>query len=303
MNYLRFASIDIGSNAIRLLINYVYETENGPIFHKASLTRVPVRLGEDAFLNGVISEEKARLMIHSMKSFFHLMKVYQVVGYRAYATSAMREALNADELIRRIYEESSIRVEVISGDREANLISSKFEPAFIPDQKHILFVDVGGGSTELTLLENQIKKERFSFNIGTLRELNGQVDESVWKALKKWLDEQGLLKTGIPILGSGGNINKILKMKRKRAQDVHINRKALLELHHEMEQLTADERMVRYRLNPDRADVILPAARIFLKITRYTRSDKIYVPKIGLSDGIVRSLYKEYKQKEMLSNY
>ena len=303
MNYLRFASIDIGSNAIRLLINYVYETEKGPIFQKASLIRVPVRLGEDAFLKGAISGDKARLMIHSMKSFFYLMKVYQVVGYRAFATSAMREASNAEELIKRIYDESSIRIEVISGDREANLISSKFEPAFIPDEEHILFVDVGGGSTELTLLVNHVKKERFSFNIGTLRELNGQVDEAEWKALKNWLGEQDLLKSGIPIIGSGGNINKILKMKRKRAQDIHISRKALLDLYHEMEQFTADQRMLRYRLNPDRADVILPAASIFLRITRYTRSDKIYVPKIGLSDGIVRGLYKEYKQKEQLTNY
>lgn len=296
MNYLRFASIDIGSNAVRLLLTYVYETESGPVFHKASLVRVPVRLGEDAFKLGYISEEKAQALKETMKSFFHLMNVYKVLGYRAYATSAMREAGNSAALIKEIKKESGIQIEVISGDIEANIISSKFEPAFIPNEEVLLFVDVGGGSTEITLLRHHEKQARRSFNIGTLRVLNGQVKAEVWDEMKSWLDSAGLLKSGIPLIGSGGNINKIFKMKRRKTTDLHVSRKALFEVLHELSPLSADERMVRYMLNPDRADVIIPASEIFLKITGFVGSKRIYVPKIGLSDGIVRSLYKEYRQ-------
>jgi exopolyphosphatase/guanosine-5'-triphosphate,3'-diphosphate pyrophosphatase len=303
MNFLKFASIDIGSNAIRLLINYVYETQEGPIFQKASLVRVPVRLGEDSFIKGSISAEKIDLLVQSMKSFFHMMKVYEISGYRAYATSAMREASNANEVIRRVYDETSIMIEVISGEKEANLISSKFEPSYLPDKEKLLFVDVGGGSTELTLLKEGEKVKRHSFPIGTLRVLHDAVSSSEWDELKDWLNELDLLKSGIPVLGSGGNINKILKMKRKKPRDIHIRRKSLLELKHELAPMSIEERMVKYLLNPDRADVIVPAAEIFLKITRYSGTEKIYVPKIGLSDGIVRSLYKAHKQRQRLENY
>lgn len=296
MNYLRFASIDIGSNAVRLLLTYVYETEAGPVFHKASLVRVPVRLGEDAFNLGRITKEKSDALKETMKSFYHLMNVYKVLGYRAYATSAMREAQNAAELIEQIKKECGIQIEVISGDIEANIISSKFEPAFIPNEEVLLFVDVGGGSTEITLLKNHEKQSRHSFNIGTLRVLNNQVKAEDWEEMKHWLAANELMKSGIPLIGSGGNINKIFKMKRRKTTDLHISRKALFEVLHELSPLTADERMVRYMLNPDRADVIIPASEIFLKITGFVGSKRIYVPKIGLSDGIVRSLYKEYRQ-------
>lgn len=296
MKPLKFASIDIGSNAIRFLLAYVFETENGPFFRKGLLLRVPLRLGDDAFKLGRISIEKEKQMIETMHSFKHLMNAQDIISYKAFATSAMRDALNGPLIVDHIKKTTGIKIDIISGEQEANVISGEEIPAFIKAKDKILFVDVGGGSTEITY-HNKKKSVRESFNIGTIRYMMDEVSQDEWKRLKKWLSEQKLIDSSIPILGSGGNINKIYKAQRRRNTDVHITTAGLRQFYEQMKPLSYTERIIQYNLNPDRADVIIPACEIFLSIIDFTSTKKIYVPKIGLSDGIVRSLYQDYLKK------
>jgi exopolyphosphatase/guanosine-5'-triphosphate,3'-diphosphate pyrophosphatase len=295
MKYLRFASIDIGSNAIRLLFSYVFETKTGPVFRKALLVRVPIRLGADSFTHGYISPENINKLVDSMTSFKYLMKAHGVISYQAYATSAMREASNSVHIIDRIYEETGIPVKIISGEEEANEIASRFLAHDLNMVGPVLYVDVGGGSTELTLVEGNEKIGQHSFDVGTIRLLHHTVEPGIWKELKTWLKEHHLNSSKIQIIGSGGNINKIFKMKRKKVGDNFITPASLKAAYVELLELSYEDRIVKYYLNPDRADVIIPACEIFLNITDFTKTKKIYVPKVGLSDGIIRSLYREHK--------
>ncbi len=297
MKPLKFASIDIGSNAIRFLLAYVFETPDGPFFRKGLLLRVPLRLGEDAFKLKRISIEKEKQMIDTMHSFKYLMDAQQIISYKAFATSAMRDAVNGPLIVDHIQKKCGIKIDIISGEQEANVISGDEIPAFIKTRNKILFVDVGGGSTEITY-HNKKKSVRESFNIGTIRAMINEVKDSELDRLKDWLDSNKLIDSSIPILGSGGNINKIFKLKRRRNSDMHISASALAEFYKEIKPLSYTERIVQYNLNPDRADVIIPACEIFQNIINHTGTKKIYVPKIGLSDGIVRSLYSDYKQTE-----
>lgn len=253
-----------------------------------------MRLGEDAFKLGRISIQKEKKMIETMHSFKHLMNSQDIVAYRAYATSAMRDALNGPLIVDHIHKLCGIDIRIISGELEANVISGETIPAFIKAKDRILYVDVGGGSTEITFHDKD-DSTRESFNIGTIRYMYDQVEKSEWKRLKTWLKEHDLVNSQIPILGSGGNINKIYKMRRRRNSDFHISSTSLQEFYEELKELSYEERIIEYNLNPDRADVIIPACEIFLKIIGQTETKKIYVPKTGLSDGIVRSLYEEYK--------
>jgi exopolyphosphatase/guanosine-5'-triphosphate,3'-diphosphate pyrophosphatase len=294
LKYLKFASIDIGSNAIRLLFDNVFETASGPVFKKALLVRVPIRLGEDSFIHGYISEDKIVHVVDCMKAFAYLMKAHEVITYKAFATSAMRDASNADEIIQRVKEASNIEIETISGDKEADIISSRFLPNNLASKKEALYVDVGGGSTELTLISKGVKKAGRSFDIGTIRLLHGRVSLQEWAKLNNWVKVNIPLHSDIPIIGSGGNINKIINLV-ENGSDKFITLKQLKQLYYELEPLEVDERMIRYMLNPDRADVIVPAMEIFIKVAQLTDSSKIYVPQTGLSDGMVRSLYKAYK--------
>jgi exopolyphosphatase/guanosine-5'-triphosphate,3'-diphosphate pyrophosphatase len=294
MNHLKFASIDIGSNAVRLLFTNVYLTDDGPYFRKASLIRVPLRLGDESFRDGVISRTKVGQFVDTMNSFASLMKVHQVKDYRAYATSAMREAANAPEIVSLVKATSGIDIEIISGETEANLISTKYLPDGLPRLKKALFVDVGGGSTELTFYKNGEKVDKSSRKIGTIRLLHNSVKKKEWEKLTKWLSEHKLMESEIPIIGSGGNINKVFKMRRKSSKDMYVAASAVKDLEKELAELTVDERIVTYILNPDRADVIVPALKIFNWITDKTGSSKIYVPKSGLSDGIARELYRNH---------
>jgi len=294
---LKFASIDIGSNAIRFLLAYVFETEDGPFFRKGLLLRVPLRLGDDAFKLKRISIEKEKQMIETMHSFKHLMKAQDIISYKAFATSAMRDAINGPLIVDHIKKTTGIKINIISGEEEANVISGEEIPAFIKAKDKILFVDVGGGSTEITY-HNKKKSVRESFNIGTIRYMMDEVSKDEWKRLKKWFAEHKLIDSSIPILGSGGNINKIYKQQRLRNTDMHITTAGLRQFYEQMKPLTYTERIIQYNLNPDRADVIIPACEIFLSIIEFTSTKKIYVPKIGLSDGIVRSLYQEYLKKK-----
>ncbi|MFM9946261.1 MAG: exopolyphosphatase [Bacteroidia bacterium] len=294
MKYLKFASIDIGSNAIRLLFDNVFETPEGPVFKKALLVRVPIRLGEDSFIIGKISDENITHLVDCMKAFAFLMKAHEVISYKAFATSAMRDASNANEIIEKIKKNSGINIEIISGDKEADVISSKFLPNNLKSKKQVLYVDVGGGSTELSLIDKGEKTIGRSFNIGTVRILHNRVSNQEWAALNNWIKVNLPLHKDIPIIGSGGNINKIINIVSD-SKEKFMTTKQLQQLYTEMKPLDNDERMITYMLNPDRADVIVPAMEIFLKIADLVGSSKIYVPQTGLSDGMVRSLYKEYK--------
>ncbi len=297
MKYLKFASIDIGSNAVRLLFDNVFETENGPVFKKALLVRVPIRLGADSFVHGIISPENIQHLIDCMKAFAFLMKAHEVISYKAFATSAMRDAANAPEIIELIKKESGVNIEIISGAKEAEVISSRYLPGNLKNAKQVVYVDVGGGSTEISVIDKAQKKAGQSFNIGTVRLLYNRVSQNEWALLNNWVKIHIPIHNNIPIIGSGGNINKIISLTGNAKEKV-VTYKKLLELYIEMKDLSIDERILKYTLNPDRADVIVPAMEIFLKIAELIGSSQIFVPQTGLSDGMVRSLYKDYKAEK-----
>lgn len=298
MAYLRFASIDIGSNAVRLLCSYIIETDGDPIFKKGLLARVPIRLGDETFKNGKISLRTVENLAECMLGFKNLIRAQEIPFYRAFATSAMRDASNQKEVVQYIRKKSGINIEVITGKKEASLISGRALPGGFLQEKESLFVDVGGGSTELSLRRDK-KQERASFNIGTIRLLNNTVKETEWKRMRKWMEDRGLQQSQIPIIGSGGNITRVFKLKKKHYADFYIGTDALREFYHEIVDLPLKERMIRYHFNPDRADVILPATEIFLNIIDFTESEIIYVPKSGLSDGMVRIMYRDFLDGKM----
>ncbi len=291
MKIRKFAAIDIGSNAIRLLIHNVIEEEDKKTqFRKSSLIRVPVRLGEDSFTVGEISERNEERMLNAMKAFKLIMDVNGVEKYMACATSAIREANNGYEIVERIYEESGVKIEVIDGKKEAAIIASTDLKQLIQNDQSYLYIDVGGGSTEFTLFTDGKIKVSKSFKIGTVRILNNLVGEDIWKKIELWIKEniKGLSK--ITIIGSGGNINKLHKMSGRKEGEplsyIWLNAQ-----YHFLESMSYDDRVSELGLNPDRADVIIPASRIYLSAAKWCGAKKIYVPKIGLSDGIIKTLY------------
>lgn len=257
---------------------------------------MPVRLGEDSFQHQAITADKMEKLALSMRAFNDLMNAQEIISFKAYATSAMRDAVNREEVVDYVEKFAGIKIEIISGEQEANVISSKFIPEFVKEKSRILYVDVGGGSTELTYVTKKEKVYQRSFNIGTIRYLYDQVTLEEWKNLRDWITEKGLDKSKVTLIGSGGNINKIYKIKRQLPDDLHITDDNLRDFYKEAKSLTYHERMIKYQMNPDRADVIVPACDIFLHIIDQTNTRKIYVPKSGLSDGIIRNLYKEYKE-------
>ncbi|MFY0643322.1 MAG: exopolyphosphatase [Bacteroidia bacterium] len=296
MKLLKFASIDVGSNAVRLLFTNVFETDEGPVYRKLSLVRVPIRLGEDAFEHGLISDKKAEQLVNTMRSFKHLMEVHQVQAYKAYATSAMREAANSEEIVKTIKVLTDLDLEIVSGDIEANTISTESMPEPLPKFKEAVFVDVGGGSTEMTLLKEGHKVSSVSFKIGTIRMLHNGVSSELWSQFDDWFKSHNLIGSQVPLIGTGGNINKLLKILREESTDYHISVRSLEDFLSTLEDIPYDERIVKYILNPDRADVIVHACKIFVKAAANLGSKNIHIPKVGLSDGIARSLYKEFKK-------
>jgi len=291
LKFRKFAAIDIGSNAIRLLIqNVIEEQGKRTLFTKSELVRVPVRLGEDSFTVGEISEENTLRIIKSMKAFKFLMEVYRVEEYMACATSAMREAKNGREVIEKIKNEAGIKIELIDGKREAEIIASTDLKKLIKKDQSYLYIDVGGGSTEFTLFnEGKIKTSK-SIKIGTVRLLNDMVDESTWKNLEDWIIQSTKHLPKISIIGSGGNINKLHKMSGRKEGEplsfIWLNAQFNF-----LNSLSYEDRISELGLNTDRADVIIPAARIFLMASKWSGAKKIHVPKIGLSDGIIKTLY------------
>ena len=287
----KYAAIDIGSNAMRLLVTNIVEQEGcAPQFNKSSLVRVPIRLGQDAFTVGEISEENIDRMVDAMKAFKLLMKVHKVEHYRACATSAMREAYNGKEVTEIIKKKADIKIDIIDGKKEAAIIASSDLHQFIKTNENYLYVDVGGGSTEFSLFSNGKMVVSKSFKNGTVRLLNNMVNEVVWQEIEKWIKTNTEGLDNIIMIGSGGNINKTFKLSGKM-QDKPLTYKYLKNQFDYINGLTYEQRIAELGLNTDRADVIIPALTIYLSAMKWSGAKHIYVPKIGLSDGIVKAMY------------
>ncbi|MBC5834192.1 exopolyphosphatase [Flavobacterium sp. F372] len=287
----KYAAIDIGSNAMRLLIMNIIEQKGKEVqFNKSALIRVPIRLGQDAFTVGEISEENIDRMIDAMKAFKLLMKVYKVEKYMACATSAMREAYNGKEVTEIIKKKADIKIDIIDGKKEAAIIASSDLHQFIKTNENYLYVDVGGGSTEFSLFSNGKMVVSKSFKNGTVRLLNNMVNEVVWQEIEKWIKTNTVGLDNIIMIGSGGNINKTFKLSGKM-QDKPLTYKYLKTQFDYFNSLTYEQRIAELGLNTDRADVIIPALTIYLSAMKWSGANHIYVPKIGLSDGIVKAMY------------
>ena len=295
---MRIAAIDIGSNAARLLINEVTEPKKGkPEFMKLNLLRIPLRLGIDVFTAGKIGAEREEMVISSMKVFSDLMKIYKVEHYRACATSAMRDAKNGAEIIEAVKKTSGIHIEIISGDEEATLIYENHVAEGLDKGSAYLYIDVGGGSTELTFYENGEMKYEHSFNIGTIRLLNNLVTDEHWKEMKEEIRKNINSKKPVVAIGSGGNINKIFSMSKTK-DGKPMSAAYLKKYYKEMNGLTVAERMSRYAIREDRADVLVPALEIFNNVMTWSDIDKIFVPKISVADGLIHQIYDGLKNKK-----
>lgn len=294
-----YAAIDIGSNAVRLLIKEIKEEQGNAHFSKVLMLRVPLRLGFDVFDIGKISEKKEKNMIRLMKAFRHLMKIYDVKHCRACATSAMRDAKNGMDIIKQIEKKTGVHIDIIDGQEEAKIIYNNHVEHMEDQKGNYMYVDVGGGSTEINLLsEGQLVCSR-SYNIGTVRMLNNAVKDSEWERLKNDLAELAKSYPQTNIIGSGGNINKLYRLadkKNKKKMTMQVS--VLQELHTRLKALSLEERMEQFGMKPDRADVIIPAGEIFLTIANIIRASYIHVPVIGLSDGIIDELYLQNKNNQ-----
>lgn len=298
-----YAAIDIGSNAARLLVKHLDKDDNGdPNFTKDILLRVPLRLGFDVFKLGRISEKKEKNMIRLMKVYNNLMKIYEVDKYRACATSAMRDAKNGADIIKKIKKETGLEIEIIDGQEEAQMVYNNHIECMEDRNGNYMYVDVGGGSTEINLLsQGQLVCSR-SYNIGTVRILNGAATEAEWQRLRNDMVQVANDYKDTNIIGSGGNINKLYRMlddKQKDKKQMRMPIDELKKLHESLKALSVEERIEKFKLKPDRADVIVPAGDIFLTIASIINAKYIYVPVIGLADGIIDSLYAQDRAKEV----
>jgi exopolyphosphatase / guanosine-5'-triphosphate,3'-diphosphate pyrophosphatase len=295
---MRLAAIDIGSNAARLLISEVVESGDAkPQFQKLILVRVPLRLGFDVFEDNIISKEKETMILKTIRAYKLLIDVYGVENLRACATAAMRDAVNGPGILQRVKDETGIEIEIITGDVEATLIYENHVAENMNTENSYLYIDVGGGSTELTFFANGRLGFKRSFNIGTIRLLKKQVDEFMWDEMRDFIRRETKGHTGdVVAIGSGGNINKVFSMsKRKEGKPLHIE--SLKDYYRELNSVSIEERMKIYKLREDRADVIVPALSIYINVMRWANIQEIYVPKIGLADGLIQHLYEEISLK------
>ena len=301
MGKVNYAAIDIGSNAVRLLIKSIdREAVQEKKIKKVMMLRVPLRLGFDVFSIGELSEKKVDKLRCLMKAFRQLMKIYDVDDYRACATSAMRDARNGRTIIKKIEKDTGIRIEIIDGQEEARMIYNNHIECMEDRQGNYMYVDVGGGSTEINLLTNGELVWSVSYNIGTVRMLSNAVKEGTWQQMEEELMKVTEGVAAINIIGSGGNINKLFRLadkKDKKLQRLPVS--SLQTVYDVLKPLTPEERVEAFSLKQDRADVIVPAAEIFLKIAEVVHAEYIYVPVIGLSDGIIDNLYAKSLEKEM----
>jgi exopolyphosphatase / guanosine-5'-triphosphate,3'-diphosphate pyrophosphatase len=296
---LKLAAIDIGSNAARLLISEVVENgKNQTQFNKLNLIRVPLRLGFDVFETGTISKLKMQKVVETIKAYKHLLSIYDVKYLKACATSAMRDATNSQDLIRKVKLETGIEIKVISGDEEASFIYENHIADSLGEDHSYLYIDVGGGSTELTYFNKGKLVFKESFNIGTIRLLKGQVKDKQWDEMKDFLKISTKGHSDIIAIGSGGNINKVFSLsKRKDGKPLPLE--LLRDYYKEFSSFSIAERMKMYNIREDRADVIVPALQIYINVMRWTDIAEIYVPKIGLADGLIHMLYDEIKRNKL----
>lgn len=296
MKIRKLAAIDIGSNAVRLLINYVYVLpDSTPIFNKTSLVRMPVRLGKDVFTDKKISDQNIERLLKSMKSFRLMMDVYEIEHYLAYATSAMREAENGKQIVKKIQQKANINIEIIDGDTEAKLIFATELKNFVLDLRNYLYVDVGGGSTELTLITNGKVLTSESFPIGTVRLLEGKVEKDVYPKMKKWI-EDNVQSYHVDLIGSGGNINHVYKYSGVQLGKP-LKGPYLRKRFKQIKEMPYDQRLKELNMKTDRADVVEFALEIYTKVMKWSKAKQIYVPKIGVSDGMIRKLYDQVKDE------
>ncbi|MEO8821826.1 MAG: exopolyphosphatase [Ginsengibacter sp.] len=295
---MKLAAIDIGSNAARLLISEASVDENGkPSFTKLSLVRVPLRLGFDVFDTGLISDKKVGLLVLTIKGFLNIAKAYEVSALKACATSAMRDAVNKTEIISLIKKETGLEIEVISGGDEASFLFESHIAENLDKDHSYLYIDVGGGSTELTFFSNNNLVFKESFPIGTIRLLKDQVSEETWNEMKFCIKSKTKGFKAVEAIGSGGNINKVFTIS-KRKEGKPLPYELLSDYYKELSNVSLKDRMNIYKLKEDRADVIVPALKIYISAMRWAGSQQIYVPKIGLADGLIQHLWGEQNRKE-----
>ncbi|WP_443939382.1 Ppx/GppA phosphatase family protein [Pedobacter sp. MW01-1-1] len=289
---LRYAAIDVGSNAVRLLIADISKQDGKYKYKKNTLIRVPLRLGDDAFLDKRISVRKADDLMKTMAAFKNLMDVYHVTNYLACATSAMREADNGAEIVAEIKAQCDLTLEIIEGQREANIIYANHIEEELDQNKTYLYIDVGGGSTELSVFVKGDPIASKSFNIGTIRMLDNQDKEETWEDMKEWVKKHTKDQKGLAAIGTGGNINKLFRMSDEK-ENAPLSLQKLNNLYNKLSGCSLKERINDLGLNPDRADVIIPAAEIFLTLMKWSGIKQIYVPKVGMADGIIKLLIEE----------
>ncbi|RTL60606.1 MAG: exopolyphosphatase [Sphingobacteriales bacterium] len=296
---MKLAAIDIGSNAARLLITDVIDTPDGKLeFIKLNLVRVPLRLGFDVFEKGEISKPKVKKVVETIKAYRHLLNIYDVKHVIAAATSAMRDAKNSEDILRRVKLETDIDIEIISGDKEASLIYENHIAENMDKDHSYLYIDVGGGSTELTFFAEGKLIFKESFNIGTIRLLKNQVEEKKWQEMKDYVKLATKDYKKVIAIGSGGNINKVFSLS-KRKEGKPLSLETLRDFHKELLAFALPERMRLYKLREDRADVIVPALQIYINVMRWADAEEIFVPKIGLVDGLIHKLYEEVKLRNV----
>ena len=288
----KIAAIDIGSNAVRMLICYVISSEGEYVFQKNSYIRLPIRLGEDSFKNGIISNAKIILLTNAILSFKYIMKVHGVKDYKIYATSALRESRNSKEVISIVKKNTDLKIELITGLKEAKTISKGNSLEKIEFNKTFLYVDVGGGSTEFSILRKDKEKISRSFKIGTVRLLNNLVDDSMLMDVKNWLKSNIDNDDKIKLFATGGNINKIQSMTGSKSGKP-ISYLSIKDLSNTLKEFNYQDRMIKFDLNPDRADVIIPALKIFTTTMEFVKANKIFVPKVGLVDGMINEIFYE----------
>lgn len=295
---MNLAAIDIGSNAARLLINSVEIVNGKAEFTKLNLLRIPLRLGIDVFTKGTIGKDRQEMFLGSMKIFSQLMDIYKVDHYRACATSAMRDAKNGKELIDLARQQANINIEIISGDEEATLIYENHVEEILDKKASYLYVDVGGGSTELTFYENGKMLYEKSFNIGTIRLLNNLVTEDMWYDMKSEIKKNIISKNNVVAIGSGGNINKIFSLSKTK-DGKPMSATMLKKYYKTMQQLSVADRMSQYQLREDRADVLVPALQIFNNVMNWADINHVYVPKISVADGLIKSIYQNLQTEKI----
>ncbi|MBI5897231.1 MAG: exopolyphosphatase [Desulfobacterales bacterium] len=294
INALKFAAVDIGSNAVRLLLASVFEIEGKTVYKKMSLTRMPIRLGSDAFSLNRISDAKVDELVQTMVGFKHLIDAYQPIDYQAYATSAIRGARNGPAICKRVEKACGIHIDIIDGQREAQLIFENKSSDRFGGFKNYLYVDVGGGSTEITLFSGGKIALSKSFDIGTIRILQGRVTKIQWNAMRQWLKTHTAKMRSIAVIGSGGNINKIFSLAGCKNGSA-LTQTKLQKVRNTLAARSYEQRILQIGLRPDRADVIVPAADIYLNVSQWAGIEKIFVPVVGLADGAVHLLYSRYK--------